>query len=145
VVLGRPVFFVDDDPAQDARAQAALEAAARSIGFDEVLFQFEPIAAALDHERQVDSERCVLVADIGGGTSDFSIVRVGPSRRKRLDRRGDILANHGVHVAGTDFDRHVELTAILPLLGYRSLRRHAPARHRARCPPAFTSTSRPGT
>jgi hypothetical chaperone protein len=122
VVLGRPVFFVDDDPAQDARAQAALEAAARSIGFDEVLFQFEPIAAALDHERRVDSERCVMVADIGGGTSDFSIVRVGPSRRKRLDRRGDILANHGVHVAGTDFDRHVELTAILPLLGYRSLR-----------------------
>jgi hypothetical chaperone protein len=122
VVLGRPVFFVDDDPAQDARAQAALEAAARSIGFDEVLFQFEPIAAALDHERRVDSERCVMVADIGGGTSDFSIVRVGPSRRKRLDRRGDILANHGVHVAGTDFDRHVELTAILSLLGYRSLR-----------------------
>jgi len=122
VVLGRPVFFVDDDPAQDARAQAALEAAARSVGFDEVLFQFEPIAAALDHERRVDSERCVMVADIGGGTSDFSIVRVGPSRRKRLDRRDDILANHGVHVAGTDFDRHVELTTILPLLGYRSLR-----------------------
>jgi hypothetical chaperone protein len=122
VVLGRPVFFVDDDPALDARAQAALEAAARSIGFDEVLFQFEPIAAALDHERRVSSERCVMVADIGGGTSDFSVVRVGPSRRQRLDRREDILANHGVHVAGTDFDRHVELTAILPLLGYRTLR-----------------------
>jgi hypothetical chaperone protein len=122
VVLGRPVFFVDDDPALDARAQAALEAAARSIGFDEVLFQFEPIAAALDHERRVSSERCVMVADIGGGTSDFSIVRVGPSRRRRLDRRDDILANHGVHVAGTDFDRHVELSAILPLLGYRTLR-----------------------
>ena len=122
VVLGRPVFFVDDDPAADARAQAALEGAARSIGFREVLFQYEPIAAALDHERHVDDERCVLVADIGGGTSDFSIVRIGPGRRGRLDRRDDILANHGVHVAGTDFDRHVELTAILPLLGYRSLR-----------------------
>jgi len=122
VVLGRPVFFVDDDPERDARAQAALEAAARAVGFEQVLFQYEPIAAALDHERQVTREQCVLVADIGGGTSDFSIVRVGPARRGRLDRRDDILANHGVHIAGTDFDRHVELTAILPLLGYRALR-----------------------
>lgn len=122
VVLGRPVYFIDDDPAADARAQAALEAAARRIGFAEVLFQYEPIAAALDHERQVGHEQCVLVADIGGGTSDFSLVRVGPARRGRQDRRDDILANHGVHIAGTDFDRHVELTAILPLLGYRSLR-----------------------
>ncbi len=125
VVLGRPVFFVDDDAPRDAAAQAALAAAARSIGFDEVLFQYEPIAAALDHERRADSEHCVLVADIGGGTSDFSVVRVGPQRRGRIDRRDDILASHGVHIAGTDFDRHVELTAILPLLGYRS---HRPAR-----------------
>ena len=123
VVLGRPVYFVDDDPARDAQAQAALEAAARRVGFAEVLFQFEPIAAALDHERRIDAEECVLVADIGGGTSDFSVVRVGPARRRRLDRRDDILASHGVHVAGTDFDRHLELAAILPLLGYRSLRR----------------------
>ena len=122
VVLGRPVFFVDDDPAMDARAQAALTAAARSVGFAEVLFQYEPIAAALDHESHIDTEQCVLVADIGGGTSDFSIVRVGPQRRGRLDRRDDILASHGVHIAGTDFDRHVELTTILPLLGHRSLR-----------------------
>jgi hypothetical chaperone protein len=126
VVMGRPVYFVDDDPERDARAQAALAAAARSVGFSEVLFQFEPIAAALDHERQVDAEECVLVADIGGGTSDFSLVRVGPARRGRLDRRDDILASHGVHVAGTDFDRHLELTAILPLLGHRSLRRARP-------------------
>ncbi|MBK9361471.1 MAG: Hsp70 family protein [Rubrivivax sp.] len=126
VVIGRPVYFVDDDPARDALAQAALAAAARRAGFAEVLFQFEPIAAALDHERQVDAEACVLVADIGGGTSDFALVRVGPARRGRIDRRDDILASHGVHVAGTDFDRHVELTAILPLLGHRTLRRARP-------------------
>ena len=120
-VLGRPVFFVDDDPARDAQAQAALEAAARAAGLREVHFQFEPIAAALDHERTLEREELVLVADIGGGTSDFSLVRVGPGRRTRADRRADILANHGVHVAGTDFDRHVELSAIMPLLGYRAL------------------------
>ena len=118
VVLGRPVFFVDDDPVRDARAQQALEAASRAVGFTEVRFQFEPIAAALDHERGVDAEQLVLVADIGGGTSDFSLVRVGPARRGRSDRRDDILANHGVHRAGTDFDRQLELAAILPLLGY---------------------------
>ena len=117
-MLGRPVYFVDDDAARDAQAQAALEAAARAVGFDDVHFQFEPIAAAFDYERSVSTEQVVLVADIGGGTSDFSVVRVGPQRRERLDRKDDILANHGVHAAGTDFDRRVELRAILPELGF---------------------------
>ena len=121
VVLGRPVFFVDDDPARDAAAQAALADAAQSVGFREVRFQFEPIAAALDYERGIDREQLVLVADIGGGTSDFSLVLVGPQRRSRLDRQDDILGNHGVHIAGTDFDRHIELAHILPSCGYRAL------------------------
>lgn len=120
VVLGRPVYFVDDDPARDAQAQTALEAAARSVGFAEVRFQFEPIAAALDHEQRVRTEQCVLVADIGGGTSDFSVVRIGPDRRQAQERRDDILASHGVHIAGTDFDRRIELDAMMPLLGYRA-------------------------
>jgi hypothetical chaperone protein len=120
VVLGRPVFFVDGEPERDALAQAALERAARQVGFGEVQFQYEPIAAALDLEQRVTREQRVLVADIGGGTSDFSLVRIGPRRRGRADRRDDILANHGVHIAGTDFDRHVELAAILPLAGYRA-------------------------
>jgi hypothetical chaperone protein len=119
LVLGRPVFFVDDDPQRDAQAQAALEGAAHAVGFRDVSFQFEPIAAALDYERTVAREERVLVADIGGGTSDFSLVCVGPQRRHAADRRDDILANHGVHIAGTDFDRHLELAAILPLAGYR--------------------------
>ena len=118
VVMGRPVFFVDDDPVRDAAAQASLEAAARAVGFQEVHFQYEPIAAAFHYEEQVTREQVVIVADIGGGTSDFSVVRVGPERRLQRDRRGDILASHGVHSAGTDFDRHIELARILPALGY---------------------------
>jgi hypothetical chaperone protein len=118
-VLGRPVFFVDDDPVRDAAAQSALAAAAAGVGLRELHFQYEPIAAAFDYERGIDTEQRVLVADIGGGTSDFSLVRVGPQRRGRLDRRDDILANHGVHIAGTDFDRHLELHAVLPCCGYR--------------------------
>lgn len=121
LVLGRPVFFVDDDAERDAAAQAALTAAARSVGFDEISFQYEPIAAALDYETTVDREQLVLVADIGGGTSDFSLVRVGPRQRQRIERQDDILASHGVHIAGTDFDRHIELARILPACGFRGL------------------------
>jgi hypothetical chaperone protein len=120
-VLGRPVFFVDEDPARDAQAQAALEAAARTVGFAEVAFQFEPIAAAFDYERQAQAEQLVLVADIGGGTSDFSLVRVGPDRMARADRRDDILAHHGLHVAGTDFDRRVALDGPMRALGHGAL------------------------
>ena len=120
VVLGRPVHFVDDDPVRDAQAQASLEAAARRVGFADVRFQFEPIAAAFAHERALVNEEVVLVADIGGGTSDFSVVRVGPQRAGRIDRRDDVLANHGVHVAGTDFDRRIELAAIMPELGFKA-------------------------
>ena len=118
VVLGRPVFFVDDEPERDAAAQDALARVAREVGFADVRFQYEPIAAAFDHEQAVQHEQTVMVADIGGGTSDFSVVRVGPQRRMRVDRRDDILANHGVHVAGTDFDRRIELQHILPLAGH---------------------------
>ena len=121
LVLGRPVFFVDDDLERDAAAQNALEQAAREVGFTDISFQYEPIAAALDYETTVDREQVVLVADIGGGTSDFSLVRVGPGHRGRTDRKDDILANHGVHIAGTDFDRHIELAHILPACGFRAL------------------------
>lgn len=120
-VLGRPVFFVDDDPRADQLAQRQLEAAARAVGFSDIQFQYEPIAAAFDYESRQQQEGLVLVADIGGGTSDFSLVRVGPQRMQRLDRKEDVLAHYGVHVAGTDFDRRVELATILRELGFQSL------------------------
>ncbi len=121
VVMGRPVRFVDDDDERDASAQAALAEAARRVGFEEVRFQFEPIAAAFDHEQHVVREERVLVADIGGGTSDFCIVRVGPERRTRPDRNADILAHHGVHIAGTDFDRQLELATVLRTCGFGAM------------------------
>jgi hypothetical chaperone protein len=120
-VLGRPVFFVDDDPRADLMAQQQLEAAARSVGLKDIQFQYEPIAAAFDYESHLTEEGLVLVADIGGGTSDFSLVRVGPERMKRVERKDDVLAHHGVHVAGTDFDRRVELATVLRELGYQAL------------------------
>lgn len=117
VVHGRPVHFVDNDPDGDRRAETALGEIARSIGFREVAFQYEPIAAALDYEQRITGEELALIADIGGGTSDFSIVRLGPDRRRTIERTADILANDGVRVGGTDFDRVLSLRAVMPLLG----------------------------
>ncbi len=116
-MLGRPVHFVDDNPERDALAQATLERAARAAGFDEVQFQLEPIAAAFDFERRVAQDTTVLVVDIGGGTSDFTVVRVGPGRQALGDRSGDILATTGVHIGGTDFDQLLNLRHAMPLLG----------------------------
>jgi hypothetical chaperone protein len=120
VVMGRPAFFVDDDAEADAKAQAQLADAAFDAGFQTVEFQFEPIAAALAYEKSVSAEETALVADIGGGTSDFSVVRVSPVRATRADRRNDILGYNGVHIGGTDFDRQLSLAAVMPFLGYGS-------------------------
>lgn len=118
VVHGRPVHFVDADAEGDRKAEDTLRAIAGEIGFREVVFQYEPIAAALDYEQQIDAEELALIADIGGGTSDFSIVRISPERRARAERGDDILANDGVRIGGTDFDRVLSLSTLMPLLGY---------------------------
>lgn len=119
-VFGRPVFFIDDDPEADKLAEDTLHEIARAVGFKEIGFQYEPIAAAFDYEARIEREELVLIADIGGGTSDFSLVRLGPQRAARLDRRDDILANGGVHIGGTDFDKYLSLASVMPLLGYGS-------------------------
>ena len=120
VVLGRPVFFVDDDPAADQEAENTLADVARKIGFKDVSFQYEPIAAAFDYESGIDREELVLIVDIGGGTSDFSLVRLAPERHLVDDRHGDILATGGVHIGGTDFDKQLSLQGVMPLFGYGS-------------------------
>ena len=120
-VFGRPVFFIDDSATADKLAEDTLAEIARAVGFKDVSFQFEPIAAAFDYESQISSEELVLIADIGGGTSDFSLVRLSPERARQAERRSDILATGGVHIGGTDFDKYLSLSSVMPLLGYQSL------------------------
>ncbi|HEY4193664.1 MAG TPA: Hsp70 family protein [Mesorhizobium sp.] len=120
VVLGRPVRFVDEDDEADAQAQAQLEAAARMEGFRHIEFQFEPVAAALNHERALNGEQLALVVDIGGGTSDFSVLRLSPERARQADRLSDILSTTGVHVGGTDFDKQLNIAKVMPHLGLGS-------------------------
>lgn len=117
VVLGRPVRFVDDDDAADRRAEDALRQIAGEIGFRDVAFQYEPLAAAMDYEQQVAREELAVIADIGGGTSDFSVIRLSPQGRRKQDRQEDILANGGVHIGGTNFDQQLSLHTVMPLLG----------------------------
>lgn len=131
VVMGRPVHFVDDDTERDAQAEASLCQAAQAVGFEEVSFQLEPIAAALDYERRLTKDSTVLVVDLGGGTSDFTVVRLGPDRMHQADRSADILATTGVHIGGTDYDQKLSLEQVMPLLGYRHLgpeQREVPSR-----------------
>ena len=119
-VIGRPVFFVDGDPQADRRAEDTLAGIARAVGFQEVAFQYEPIAAAFAYEAQITQEELVLVVDIGGGTSDFALVRLAPARAGRAERRDDILASSGVHIGGTDFDKYLSLASVMPMLGMGS-------------------------
>lgn len=123
-VLGRPVFFHDNDPEKDRLAQGVLEKIAHDVGFKEVSFQYEPIAAALTYETTITSEKLALIVDMGGGTSDFTVIRLHP-RLVSVDRSRDVLANSGIHIAGTDFDKRLSLHFVMPLLGLGSMMRGA--------------------
>lgn len=118
-LLGRPVHFVDDDAERDQLAQETLGRAALEAGFTHIAYQMEPIAAALDYEQRVAKETTALVVDIGGGTSDFTVIRLNPERSAQGDRTTDILATTGVHIGGTDFDRLLDLSTVMPYLGYK--------------------------
>ncbi len=122
VVMGRPVHFHDHDKAKDTLAQNTLEQIAYSIGFKDVIFQYEPIAAAIAYETTIQKEQIALIIDMGGGTSDFTVIHLHPGE-KAADRTKDVLANCGIHIAGTDFDQRLSLETVMPLLGMHSLMR----------------------
>jgi hypothetical chaperone protein len=103
VVLGRPARF-STDPKVDAFAQERLRKAAELAGFGDVRFLIEPIAAALAYEATLKRDEVVLVADFGAGTSDFTVMRLGPSRLENAERSADIIASGGVYVGGDRFD-----------------------------------------
>lgn len=121
VVLGRPVRFVDDDDQADRRAESELIGIARAQGFRHVETQFEPVAAALAYEQDLDREELALIVDLGGGTADFVVARLSPDRARLMDRSQDILGRSGVHIGGTDFDRRLSIAHVMPHLGRNTL------------------------
>ena len=120
VVMGRPVHFIDNDSAGDLRAQHQLKSIAQRVGFKHIEFQFEPIAAAFAHEVHVKGERLAIVADLGGGTSDFTVIRLSNRYINKPDRTSDILANTGVRIGGNDFDKELSLSSVMPEIGYNT-------------------------
>ncbi|HZH03288.1 MAG TPA: Hsp70 family protein [Myxococcaceae bacterium] len=116
VVMGRPAVF-SPQPDADALAEARLRRAAELAGFIDVRFLIEPIAAALTYEASLTREERVLVGDFGAGTSDFTLMRLGPSRRGAGERRGDILGSTGVRIGGDNFDGAIMQHTLLPHFG----------------------------
>ncbi len=115
-VVGRPVHFVGAaNDADDALAEKRLGAALHNAGFREITFEYEPVGAAYHYERGLERDERILIADFGGGTSDFSVLWVGPSYRAR--RSEAILGHDGVDVAGDAFDGKIVRHKVAPLLG----------------------------
>lgn len=104
VVLGRPVHFDDDDKELDNLAQERLLRAAKQAGFTDMVLQYEPIAAAFAYERTLQQRERVLVGDLGGGTTDFTIIELDPARHNTNNRQNDILATGGIYIGGDNFD-----------------------------------------
>ena len=139
VLLGRPARFHLDDE-RDQLAQDRLERAARLAGFTEIAFQIEPIAAARAFERSLDEDVLCLVGDLGGGTSDFTVIRLGPSYTGRIERRQDVLGVAGVPVGGNDFDARLVWKKVTPHFGRDAMYRPSmkwvpvpPGLHHAMC------------
>lgn len=116
VILGRPAVFTPD-PEADALAQQRLLRAAELAGFQRVQFLIEPIAAALAYEAQLTRDELVLVADFGAGTTDLTLMRLGPSRRGNPDRRPDVVGSTGVRIGGDRFDAEIMRHKLLPRFG----------------------------
>jgi hypothetical chaperone protein len=119
VVIGRPINFQGAGGDEENRnALEMLVESALDAGFKQIAFLYEPMAAAMEYEARLDHEECVLVLDIGGGTTDCSFVRVGPARRASVERDDDILGHAGERVGGNDYDQLLALRAVMGLLGY---------------------------
>lgn len=103
-VIGRPVFFDDENASKDTLAQKRLNQAASNAGFTDVRFQFEPIGAAFAYERTLKQKEKVLVADLGGGTTDFTFLSLDPERVGEKERQKDIIATGGIYIGGDSFD-----------------------------------------
>lgn len=121
VVVGRPVNFSNaENPDDNEFALERLRAAIAQCGFTEIVFEYEPVAAAYSYELTLDRDELILIGDFGGGTSDFSILRVGPTQRRRGRAREDIVGTDGVAIAGDAFDRQIIRTLVAPRLGLGS-------------------------
>lgn len=127
-VIGRPVFFDDDDTQKDTLAQTRLTKAAQLAGFEQVRFQYEPIGAAFAFEKSLKQKQHVLVADLGGGTTDFTYLILDPSKVGSKDRQKDLLATGGIYIGGDSFDSAFMWEKGTPYFGKNTLYEATPGK-----------------
>jgi len=121
-VIGRPVNFQGIGGEESNRqAEAILTLAAKRAGFVDVAFLFEPLAAGMDYEASLKSDQTVLVVDVGGGTTDCSVVKMGPKHQANFDRSADCLGHSGQRIGGNDLDIALAMNAFMPHFGLGSL------------------------
>lgn len=120
-VIGRPVNF-HGRGGEDSNRQAEniLRRAATRAGFRHLEFQFEPVAAGLEYEATLNEDKTVLVVDIGGGTTDCSLIQMGPSWRGKADRTQSLIAHTGQRVGGNDLDIHLAFKQLMTPFGFGS-------------------------
>ena len=122
--VGRPVRFVGaENDEDDTFAVERLREAFVYAGFESVTFEMEPIAAAYSYESTLNHDELILIGDFGGGTSDFSLLHVGPGVRGRGRTAKDLLGNSGLGLAGDSFDARIVRKLVSPALGSDSLER----------------------
>lgn len=114
IIVGRPVHYNDKDKKLDHDAQDAMFEVLKNLGFKNIEFAYEPIAAAQYYAQSIQREEIALIVDMGGGTSDFTIAKLDRQSAKHKDV---ILAIGGIHIAGTNFDRSLSLRSVMPELG----------------------------
>jgi hypothetical chaperone protein len=123
-MVGRPVRFVGSESDEDeSYALGRLRHAFQLAGFEQVEFEMEPVAAAYAYESTLDHDELILIGDFGGGTSDFSLLHVGPEVRRRGRKPEDLLGNAGVGLAGDAFDARIVRKLVSPALGADSMAR----------------------
>jgi len=123
-MVGRPVQFVGaETDADNTFALSRLVKAFHKAGYESVDFEMEPVAAAYHYESTLDHDELILIGDFGGGTSDFSLLHVGPGIRKRGRAPSDLLGNSGVGLAGDAFDARIVRNLVSPRLGAGSCAR----------------------
>src|SRR5271168_2346772 len=121
-MVGRPVRFVGAETEEDeAFAVERLRRAFELAGYERIDFAMEPVAAAYAYEATLDHDELILIGDFGGGTSDFSLLRVGPEIRSRGRSPQDLLGNSGLGLAGDAFDARIVRKLVSPELGAGTL------------------------
>ncbi|MGF1723973.1 molecular chaperone [Photobacterium nomapromontoriensis] len=120
-MIGRPVNFQGTGGEKaNQQAESILRRAAERAGFKHIEFQFEPVAAGLEFESTLTENKTVLVVDIGGGTTDCSMIEMGPGWAGKVDRQASLLAHSGLRVGGNDLDIYLAFRQLMPLLGLGS-------------------------